>query len=273
MKQEPFQYDKSVMRLNSWEAMNPALTVGFTTKEDGSSEGDYSTLNLGLHVNDREEAVHQNRRLVASKLHFPLHTWVCSEQIHENRVVKVTQNHKGKGVFQYGDGIPGTDGIYTNEPNVLLTSCYADCVPLYFYAPSAGMIGLAHAGWKGTVKNIVNEMITKWTQQEGIAVEDIYVTIGPAIGSCCYVVDDRVIQKVEHVLHDAHLPFHVVSEGQYQLDLKEVNRLLCRQAGIQEDHILVSSLCTSCEENLFFSHRRDKGKTGRMLSFIGLKEE
>ncbi len=273
MRQEPFQYDKGIMRLSPWESQNHTLTVGFTTKEDGVSEGQYSSLNLGLHVNDSEAVVHQNRKILASKLDFSLDTWICSEQIHDNRVQKVTREHRGKGVFQYADGIQGTDGIYTNETNILLTSCYADCVPLFFYAPAAGFIGLAHAGWKGTAKNIAGEMIAKWTQEEHIDLADIHVAIGPAIESCCYVVDDRVINEVKQVLHHAVLPFRTVSEGQYALDLKEVNRLLCIQAGVKEEQILVSSLCTSCEETLFFSHRRDKGKTGRMLSFIGFKEE
>ncbi|MFP3361078.1 laccase domain-containing protein, partial [Planococcus sp. SIMBA_143] len=83
-------------------------------------------------------------------------------------VEKVGQQEKGSGVYSYEDGISKTDGIYTTNNDVLLTSCYADCVPLYFYAPSHGMIGLAHAGWKGTVKEIAKEMIQKWNA-EGIS--------------------------------------------------------------------------------------------------------
>ncbi|MFD3448057.1 peptidoglycan editing factor PgeF [Microbacteriaceae bacterium 4G12] len=270
MKKEPFEYKDGILHLKAWEN-NTYLTAGFSTREGGVSQSPYTSLNLGLHVKDDKQAVHENRRILALGLHFPLHTWICSEQVHDNKVAKVSATDKGKGVFSYEDGIRGTDGIYTDESNVLLTSCYADCVPLYFYAPSHHLIGLAHAGWKGTVKGIALEMIQTWVHDEHVPLSDIHVAIGPAISSCCYVVDERVMDAVRQVLQGP-IPFTTVSEGQYALDLQEVNRLLCVQAGIQEDHIVVSSYCTSCEEQLFFSHRRDKGTSGRMLSFIGFKE-
>jgi YfiH family protein len=268
MNKEPFQYRDGILCLTAWNT----VTAGFSTREGGVSKQPFTSLNLGLHVNDRQEDVHENRRLLAEKLHFPLHTWVCSEQVHDNIVQKVGPREQGKGVYFYEDGVRGTDGIYTEKANILLTSCYADCVPLYFYAPSKRFIGLAHAGWKGTVKGIALEVIKKWVHDENIPLSDIQVAIGPAIGACCYVVDDKVLDAAAAVLNKP-VPYRVVSEGQYALDLKEVNRLLCLQAGIHEKNIYVSSLCTSCEEAWFFSHRRDKGRTGRMLSFIGFKED
>lgn len=267
MKNEPFQYKDGILYLTAWDK----VIAGFSTREGGISKPPFASLNLGLHVNDQQEAVHENRQLLADNLQFPLHTWICSEQVHDNIVQKVGIRDTGKGVYTYEDGVPNTDGIYTEEPEVLLTSCYADCVPVYFYAPSRRLVGLAHAGWKGTVKGIVLNMIQQWVQQEQVSLSELQVAIGPAIGSCCYVVDDRVINAVGEVLCGT-VPKHIVSEGQYALDLKEVNRLLCVQAGVKEDNILVSSLCTSCNKQWFFSHRRDKGKTGRMLSFIGFKE-
>ncbi|MDG4655847.1 peptidoglycan editing factor PgeF [Ectobacillus antri] len=265
MNQDPFQYKDGVLYVSEWEA----VTAGFTTREQGVSTTPYASLNLGLHVEDRQEDVHENRRLLAHKLHFPMHTWICSEQTHANVVQKVTKQDCGKGIYEYKDGIAGTDGIYTNEPDVLLTSCYADCVPLYFYAPSYHLIGLAHAGWKGTVTEIACNMIHKWTQEEGVPLTDIHVAIGPSIGDCCYVVDNRVMDAVKKVV--TYKPKQV-ENGQYQIDLKTINRLLCLKCGIPEENIIISSYCTSCEEKLFFSHRRDQGKTGRMMSFIGFRE-
>ncbi|SFI61438.1 MULTISPECIES: peptidoglycan editing factor PgeF [unclassified Bacillus (in: firmicutes)] len=267
---EPFTYKDGMLHLHMWEELGPII-AGFTTKEGGVSTGPFYTMNLGLHVHDKVEDVHENRRLLAEKLHVPLETWICSEQVHDHHVAKVGKQERGKGVFSYEDGIPNTDGIYTKDTDVLLTSCYADCVPLYFYAPSYRMIGLAHAGWKGTVKGIASEMIGKW-KDEGIPLGDIHVAIGPSIGACCYVVDERVLSAAKQVLHSS-VPYDMVSDGQYAIDLKEINRLLCLQAGIKEEQIAMSSLCTSCETQLFFSHRRDHGKTGRMLSFIGFKED
>ncbi|MCI0764571.1 peptidoglycan editing factor PgeF [Bacillus sp. TL12] len=267
---EPFIYEDGILYLQAWKELGN-ITAGFTTKDGGVSTGSFQAMNLGLHVNDTMENVHENRRILADKLQKPLENWICSEQVHDHHVEKVGQGEKGRGIYLYEDGIPNTDGIYTTDRDVCLTSCYADCVPLYFYAPSHGMIGLAHAGWKGTVKEIAKEMIQKWSA-EGISAHEIYVAIGPAIGSCCYVVDDRVLSAAKQAINGP-VPYKVISDGQYAIDLKEVNRILCLQAGIKNEHIVVSSLCTSCEEQLFFSHRRDRGKTGRMLSFIGFKED
>jgi polyphenol oxidase len=278
MKKEPFIKDKNeLLHLQSWHPLSSPLVVGFTTKgnEHGHSLNEYQSFNLGVHVNDHHEHVVMNRIQLGELLSYPIHNWICAEQVHDSAVAKVTMADRGRGVYSYEEGIKGTDGIYTSEKDVLLTSCYADCVPLYFYAPAHHTIGLAHAGWQGTVKNIAGEMITAWTKDEHIPLADIHVAIGPCIHACCYIVDDKVIHAVKKILpsHQWASVYEEVSEGQYRIDLQEVNRLLFVNMGIREEQITMSSYCTSCEESLFFSHRRDKGRTGRMLSFIGFKEE
>jgi polyphenol oxidase len=273
---EPFQCEnvESLLFLQAWMKESNKLVAGFTTKNGGFSTESYQTLNLGLHVQDVPSTVVANREIVARQLEMPLSKWICAEQVHESRIVKVTEADSEKGVYDYKEGIPQTDGIYTNETNILLTLCFADCVPLYFFAPKHNLIGLAHAGWRGTVENIGGKMIEKWVQEEGIPLHDIYAAIGPAIEACCYIVDDKVINLIKKVLDDQDNRFYNrVSEGQYTLDLKEVNKRLLLKAGVSRENILVSSLCTSCEKDVFFSHRRDQGKTGRMLSFIGYKED
>ncbi|WP_456275572.1 peptidoglycan editing factor PgeF [Bacillus sp. AK128] len=271
---EPFQLvQNEFLTIPNWHKEFPHLTVGFTTKNGGYSNKPFSTFNLGLHVNDLKESVLQNRQRLSEILQFPLTAWVCSEQVHDHHIKKVTKADIGKGIYAYEEGIPNTDGVYTNEPNLLITSVYADCVPLYFHAPEKGLIGLAHAGWKGTVKEIANRMIKCWVEDEGVAVEEIQVAIGPSIHQCCYIVDDRVIHEVKKTLTSGDpLPYKEISKGQYSLDLSNLNKLLLLKAGVLEDKIQLSLRCTSCEEQLFFSHRRDSGKTGRMMSFIGYKE-
>lgn len=264
---EPFQNKDGILYIENWAG----VTAGFTTREGGVSEYPYHSLNVGLHVQDRPEVVQENRRILSEKLTFPLESWICSVQVHDNHVQRVENEDKGKGVFQFEDGIPDTDGIYTTQENMLLTSCYADCVPLYFYAPFHHLIGLAHAGWKGTAKGIALEMVRKWGEDEQVPLTNINVAIGPSIGDCCYVVDDRVLDAIQKTMRNP-VPHKVVSAGQYAINLKEINRQLVLQAGIPDQNIAVSSFCTSCEKDLFFSHRRDGGKTGRMMSFIGFKE-
>ncbi|WP_110112910.1 peptidoglycan editing factor PgeF [Bacillus sp. CGMCC 1.16541] len=266
---------KSTMILESWMKQHKGLVSGFTTKNGGVSQQSFASLNLGLHVNDHKEDVIHNRQIVSDVLKMELSQWVCAEQVHDNKVVKVTKGDCEKGVYEYKDGVPVTDGIYTDESNLLLTLCFADCVPLYFFAPSKHLIGLAHAGWQGTVKDIVGSMIGKWVNEEGVLPTDIFVTIGPSIGQCCYVVDDRVITFIHQVLGEekSQSTYQIVSEGQYALDLKKTNELLIQKAGVPQENIMTTSYCTSCHDDLFFSHRRDKGRTGRMLSFIGFKED
>jgi polyphenol oxidase len=275
MKNEPFMSSSDeLLLLRRWKTLHHQIIAGFTTKLGGQSEQPFDSLNLGLHVHDDALRVRLNRQKVADLLSFPLSQWVCAEQIHGNHIEKVTNEHKGKGVFSYSDGVQGADGLYTTEKNILLVLCYADCVPIYFFAPKHQIIGAAHAGWRGTVRNICGKMIEIWRTKENINPEDIYVAIGPSIGSCCYIVDDKVIDQLREVLlQKEEAPFKNVSKGQYALDLKQANKQLLLQSGIPEHNIEISSYCTSCDDELFFSHRRDKGKTGRMISFIGLKED
>ena len=92
-----------------------------------------------------------------------IENWVFPIQTHENKVAKITQDHKGVNIKALTDNLYGIDGIYTYEPNILLTMCYADCVPVYFYSESHGYVGLAHAGWRGTYGEIVKEMVKEST--------------------------------------------------------------------------------------------------------------
>jgi polyphenol oxidase len=266
--------DKTYLSVIGWDGLIKGLSVGFTTKNGGNSVDEFSSLNLGLHVNDQNEIVIKNRDILSKVLRVSLDNWVFAEQVHSNVIKKVTKESKGKGISVYEDGITGSDGIYTSEKGIMLSLCFADCVPLYFIAPEHSLIGLAHAGWKGTVKNIAGEMIIKWNKDEGVNLKDIKVAIGPAINDCCYIVDEKVISSIDkNILGVYPLPYSTVSEGQYKLNLPLLNKYYLLSAGIPEENIITSDLCTSCESELFFSHRRDKGKTGRMLSFIGINEE
>ncbi|MBU9721414.1 peptidoglycan editing factor PgeF [Bacillus alkalicola] len=260
------------MFIKSWNKKDPSIVAGMTTKNGGFSTDTFSSFNLGLHVNDNQQNVIKNREKLASLLSFPTSNWACGEQVHDNKIMEITKAHTGMGVYDYKESLKGVDGFYTKDPNILLTTCYADCVPLFFMEPKRNLLGIAHAGWKGTVKNIGGEMIRVWVEKEGVALEDIYAVIGPSIGGCCYVVDDYVIDFVREVSPSPNVVYSEVEKGQYSLNLKELNKQLLQQAGLVSEKIEVTKYCTSCDHSIFFSHRRDNGNTGRMLSFIGRKE-
>ncbi|QNG58860.1 peptidoglycan editing factor PgeF [Bacillus sp. PAMC26568] len=270
--QQPFHlHHETYMDSPVWKEINRELMIGFTTKNGGVSKGDFQSLNLGLHVKDNQDDVIANRSHLAETVEVPLENWVCADQVHDNRIYKVNGSDRGRGILTYESAISKTDGLYTDEHNLMLALCYADCVPLYFYERNKNLIGTAHAGWKGSVKDIGGKMIETWLKEEAADIDAVYAIIGPSIGACCYVVDNYVIEQVNNALGASEvLPYHRVSDGQYSLDLKQLNKQLLLKAGLKESRILTSSLCTSCESDLFFSHRRDKGSTGRMFSFIGL---
>lgn len=259
--------------IEDWTGKNDGLIAGFTTKNGGYSREDYLSLNFGFHVGDHSKEVCLNRSLLADKIDFPLKEWVGAEQTHDVNIAKVGKKDIGKGANSYDDAFKQTDGFFTYDKGVLLTLCYADCVPLYFYAPKEKAIGIAHAGWKGSVNGIGQEMIDVF-KKEGIKPESILAVIGPSICEKCYIVDDRVITKVQNVLEDVdEKPYNLISGNQYYLDLRELNKQIFLKSGLLNENIRITNYCTSCHKDYFFSHRRDQGKTGRMMSFIGWKED
>ena len=159
----------------------------------------------------------------------------------------------------------------------MLCAQFADCVPLFFYDPVRRVVALAHAGWKGTVLNISMATISLMKHTFGSQPSDIYAVVGPSIGACCYEVDVTVASRVEQVLDEIkatpeHRDAIITNNGnqKYMLNLQVLNRKLIEQAGILSSRIEVTQLCTSCRTDLFFSHRKEGGSTGRMIAWIGL---
>lgn len=271
---EPERYE-----LKAWENLMPGLTAGFTGRSGGVGRAPYDSLNLALHVGDEAEVVLANRRRLAEALGFEPEAWTCGEQVHDSAVAVVRAQDRGKGYLNRESAFQRTDGLVTNEPEVLLTSFYADCVPLYFMDPVRRVIGLAHAGWKGTVARIAETVIDTMEQEFGSSRSDIRTAIGPSIGGCCYEVDERVMAKVREALDavgepggESQVSASSAREGRTMLNLKEMNRIIMIKAGILAMHIECTSWCTSCRNELFFSYRKDGGVTGRMASWVGLKE-
>lgn len=266
---EPFsKKTNQFLELEKWQKRSAELVVGFTSRNGGVSKEAYSSLNCGLHVHDVESDVLQNRRKLAKLIDIPLENWIMGEQVHDIKIKIVDENDKGSGAFSSASSIPAIDGVLTKTSGVLLSAFFADCIPLYFFDPEAGIIGIAHAGWKGTVGGIASEMVTAFVKQ-GSNKDNILVTVGPGISKEHYEVDERVISKIDEKYREKVL---TTQDNRSLLDLKELNREILLQSGILSHNIDITSYCTYRDEALFFSHRRDQGKTGRMLGFIGFRE-
>jgi YfiH family protein len=283
---EPFVYvpaktkeEPSLFMLESWMKRFPGLTAGFTSRHGGVSEPPYGTLNLGLHVQDNPAHVVANRQRLAEAIGVPFAAHTYAEQVHGTNVAVIGPGQQGAGRNDRESALPNTDGLVTAETGIALNLMYADCVPLYFFDPVRHAVGIAHAGWKGTVGNIVRSTVSLMEEAFGTKPEHLLAAIGPSIGVCCYEVDEKVVERVRNVLDEidagavdrAQTLQAGRAPGKYQLSLQNMNRLLMRKAGILSSHIEVSTLCTGCGTDRFFSHRKEGGRTGRMVAWIALR--
>lgn len=269
---EPFK-QKSVeaLELTPIPFSKGQMRLGFTSRNGGYSSAPYASFNMGYHVGDIAESVTNNRLKLGKLLHISESCWITPEQVHDNVVMRVSKEQGGRGALDLESAIPACDGLYTTDQNVLLTACFADCVPVFFYAKRIPIIGIAHAGWKGTSGEIVGEMVRAWEDEFRFDPEEICAVIGPSIGSCCYEVDDKVIQAVQMLPEvDISSAIEEKNNGKYMLDLQLINKLILQKYGLLEENISVSHYCTGCRTDLFFSHRMEKGSTGRMLGYIGM---
>ncbi|HAX73271.1 MAG TPA: peptidoglycan editing factor PgeF [Firmicutes bacterium] len=267
---EPFLLNHHLLYCEPWMNKHQELIAGFTTQLGGISTGAFEGLNIAYHVGDDPKIVLQNRETVAEQIKTPLNQWVFAQQLHTTTVHEVTRQDLGRGVDSFDSGIAACDGLYTKEKDIVLATFYADCTPLYFFAPAHDVVGVAHAGWRGTVDGMMHAMLKTLKERENIAPENIYVAIGPCIGQDAYRVDDTVINEVKKSnLALAHTTYVQISDTQYKFNPKLLNKLQALAEGIPEENILISSYCTYTDRDLFYSYRRQK-QTGRMMSFISL---
>jgi len=267
---EIFKQTNDIYLSSKWQEKYTGLCVGFSTRRGGISDAPFDQLNMGLHVADEPENVLSNREILAKTISFPLDRWVIGEQVHHTNIKVVEQNDLGKGTRSMEDDVKGDDGLITNKKDVLCAAFFADCVPLYFYDPITQYVGLAHAGWKGTVNRIADKMVKQFVRN-GTDPANLHVMIGPSISGQYYEVDERVTQHMDR--EHAEKVTRKISENKFLLDLKQLNTEILLQSGVLRHNIDITKYCTFRDKELFFSYRRDHGKTGRMLGFIGMTKD
>ena len=162
--------------------------------------------------------------------------------------------------------------MITNEPGVILSTFYADCVPLYFVDPVNKAIGLSHSGWRGTVGRMGQKTLEAMKEAFGTNPADVYAAIGPSICQDCYEISEDV---AEHFYEEfqGHGDEILINKGngKYQLDLWKTNEIVMLEAGILPEHLAVTNICTCCNETVLFSHRASQGKRGNLAAFLMLK--
>ncbi|MBN2321835.1 MAG: peptidoglycan editing factor PgeF [Acidobacteria bacterium] len=227
------------------------LLHGLSTRKGGISEAPFHSLNLGTKTQDDPRSIGENRRRFLQALGPDLWDPAVPEQVHGSAVHAVDR----------GGSFPETDGLVTDTPGVLLTLLVADCLPVFLLDPKQKAIGLIHAGWRGTRDGIAAGALGLMISEFGCRPQDVRAFIGPGIGPCCYRVEPDTASQFD--------PRHVRGG---RLDLRGANRELLIKQGIKQGSITVSGLCTACHTNLFFSHRAEGGRTGRMMAVFGLKK-
>jgi polyphenol oxidase len=268
----------------------PWLVHGFSTRVGGSSRPyGGGTLNLGFTQEDSKAAVKRNRTAFLRELSAQSELWplVTLRQVHSD-------------IIRFVDSPSETplagDGLITATPGLLLGIQTADCLPIILVDPKHGAVGVFHAGWRGTVKRIVEKGVGEMRRRFGSRPGDLKAAIGPGIHGCCYQVgrevrdqfesqfayaaklfreveeSDPVREKYPMLFLTARAPGHSDLPRKIFLDLVEANRQQLLAVGVPARSIEASTLCTNCRTDLLFSYRAEKGKTGRLMGVAGIRE-
>ena len=283
----------NVLRAGSFAKL-PWLLHGFSTRPGGVSKPYGSNaLNLGFTAHDIKAAVENNRRefisaVTATSKREKSPPLITLRQIHSDLIHRITETPEGNAPL-------AGDGMVTDVPGIMLGILTADCLPVILVDPKHRAVGVFHAGWRGTVKRIVEKGVGDMRRCFGSMPRDIKAAIGPGIHGCCYEVGEEVRRTFEdqfeygaalfreekdsdHIRErypmlflTSRAPGHSDLPKRIYLDLVEANRRQLLAVGVASRNIESSPLCTACRTDLLFSYREEKGGTGRMLAAVGIK--
>jgi len=245
-----------------WYVKEDSLLAGMTLKNQNRAE--YN--NMAFHTAIDRETVIENRKLVAEAIEQPLTSFVCAAQTHSANFYEVKSLDKARGAKDEQTAIPNTDALYTKEKGIVLCVFTADCVPVFFYNKKAGIVGVIHSGWSGTVKEITKKTLEHIKETEKVRMEDFFVYIGSALSKERFEVDDDVYQLFDALGYAEPFISYQKSINKYYIDNQQVVKEQCVQSGILEENITVDPTCTY-DNPTGFSYRENK-KAGRHLSFI-----
>ena len=248
----------------------------FTTRRGGVSTGCLSSLNLGVHRGDDWNNVYENYRRLGDAVGFTPEQTVFTHQTHTDIVARVGVSDRGWGLFREVE--PERDGLYTNERGVALVCFTADCTPILLHDPVRHAVAAVHAGWRGTAKGIIARCIETMVREFNTDPADIEAAVGPCIGPCCFETGPEVPEamlaaigaEAKPFIHrDTPSGFDDAAGEKYHLDLKQLNALWLRRAGVRK--IDLSTDCTRCQPERFWSHRVTGQARGSLAAVIMLK--
>ena len=233
------------------------------TRHGGLSPEPWNSLNVGGTVGDDLARVRANRNLSLKALGCLPESVFDVWQVHSADVVCATAPRPDT------ESVRQADIILTDKPELTLYMRFADCVPILVHDPRKGVVGVAHAGWVGTLRGVATSMIDAMIKQYGSNPADIVAGIGPSIGPDHYEVGSDVILQVMEKFKDESEHLLKSHNGKIHFDLWKTNRILLERAGV--GNIEIAEVCTACNTNDWFSHRAEKGRTGRFGALITLQ--
>ena len=239
------------------------VAQGIFTREGGVSREPYASLNMSVSTGDRPENVRQNSARAFEALGRDPASCADLWQVHSARVIVADKPNGPEG------HLGQADALITNRPEVSLFLRFADCLPVLMYDPKRRAVGVAHAGWRGSLKKIAKATVEAMAERYGTRPEDLVAGVGPGIGPCHYAVGPEVVAQTRAAFNGAADSLLQVHDGGYHLDLWAANRAALQEAGVEQ--IEVAGICTQCQSDVFFSHRATGGLTGRFGGLIGLR--
>lgn len=244
----------------------------FTTRQGGVSEGIYTSLNLGTNRGDDPRRVRENYHRVCAALGVKVDQLIFSSQVHGDVVRPVTLSDAGKGLDRGIDY--DADGLITDVPGLTLVVFGADCLTVLLHDPVCQVIAAVHAGWRGTALGITAKAVETMARDYGCVRENILAAIGPGISECCFETGAEVPEAMTAALGRGALPYIKELRGEkYKVDLKGINALWLSHSGVMSTNVDISSDCTFCHPEKYWSHRYTKGERGSQAALISLGAE
>ena len=249
------------------------VTHAFTSRLGGVSTGSYRELNMSWSRYDDLDGIYENYRIVCRDLGISEENLVCVHGNHGVVVKRVGEQNRGDGFLKpYSAEAEYFDGMWTDTPNVCMSTVHADCTPVYFLDPVQKIVCLCHSGWRGTVDGIIKNA-TGILMEQGCDPANILAAIGPCIKHCCFEVHADVKERVEAAYPGLPCIQPAEQKGKFHVDILMCAAYDLYLAGIRADHVTIADLCTCCSEDIRHSFRRDNRLGGAMSAFLQLNRE